>query len=363
MKKKILIIQIILMAILSIISIYSSSFMMSIDYKYLHIKQAIWFLIGFFLILIIYKQNNNFFYKYVDILYYLGLLSLILVLIFGTNVNGSKAWFSIPKIGSIQPSELMKIFLILKLSKILNENEKKERIFKNEIYIILKCLLFTLIPALLTFLEPDTGNVILYFIICFIMLFIYGIRYRWFITFIIILSLLIISFLYLYFYKKDIFINIFGTNFFYRMDRIVEWKNKEGMQLENALAAIGSSPPNGYGIKKTPIYFPEPHTDFIISIIFSNFGFYLSIFILFNIFLFDINLIFIGLKNSKKNKYLIGGTISILLFQQIQNIGMNIGLLPITGITLPFISYGGSSLISYMILIGLILNANKKNTN
>ena len=144
------------------------------------------------------------------------------------------------------------------------------------------------------------------------------------------------------------------------MDRIVEWKNKEGMQLENALAAIGSSPPNGYGIKKTPIYFPEPHTDFIISIIFSNFGFYISIFILLIIFLFNINLIFIGLKSSKNNKYLIGGTLSILLFQQIQNIGMNLGLLPITGITLPFISYGGSSLLSYMILIGLILNTNKK---
>lgn len=362
MKNKILIIQILLFSILSIIAIYSSSYLMSYDYKYMHIKQTIWYVIGFILMIMIYIKKKNYFYKYIDILYYIGILLLILVLIFGTNINGARAWFIIPKIGSIQPSEFMKIFLILKLSKILNKNEKLERTFKNELLIITKCLLITIIPAFLTFLEPDTGNVILYFIICLIMLFIYGIRYRWFITFIIMIVLIGGGFLYLYFYKSSTFIDIFGTNFFYRMDRIIEWKNKEGMQLENALAAVGSSPINGYGIKNTPIYFPEPHTDFIISVIFSNFGFYFSILLIIYILIFDLNIICIGINTNKKNKYIIGGTISMLIFQQIQNIGMNIGLLPITGITLPFISYGGSSLLSYLIIIGIILNINKKNT-
>ena len=132
------------------------------------------------------------------------------------------------------------------------------------------------------------------------------------------------------------------------------------MQLENALAAIGSSPKYGYGIGKTPIYIPEANTDFISSVIISNIGFYLSTGIILLFLLFDILLIILAIKNNNINRYLIVGILSILFFQQIQNIGMIIGILPITGITLPFISYGGSSLISYLILISLITNINKQ---
>jgi cell division protein FtsW (lipid II flippase) len=144
------------------------------------------------------------------------------------------------------------------------------------------------------------------------------------------------------------------------MDRILDWKNKEGMQLENALASIGSAPLFGYGLTKTPLYFPEAQTDFISSIFICNFGYIVSIIFLLFLLFFDISLIMIGIKQKEINKYLMSGIIGVIVFQQIQNIGMNIGLLPITGVTLPFISYGGSSLISYMILIGLIFNINKK---
>ena len=99
------------------------------------------------------------------------------------------------------------------------------------------------------------------------------------------------------------------------------------------------------------------------SIYFSNFGYIPSIFLLLLLLFFDISIISISRKQNIRDKYLYAGIISILLFQQIQNIGMNLGLLPITGITLPFISYGGSSLICYLILIGLIFNTNKKLLN
>ena len=256
----------------------------------------------------------------------------------------------------------MKIIIIIVLAIQLDASKNIKKTFKNELFIIIKCLLLVLIPSFLTFLEPDTGNVIIYFVILITMLFIFGIRYRWFIISFSITTILISIFLYLYFYKKDKFINIFGTNFFYRMDRILDWKNKEGMQLENALAATGSSPLFGYGITKTPIYFPESQTDFISSVIYSNFGYIITILFFILILFFDITILSIGLKQSGINKYLVSGIISIIFFQQIQNLGMNLGLLPITGVTLPFISYGGSSLISYMILIGMIININKRRT-
>ena len=358
MKNRHLLIFIIFFFITSILSIYSSTFLLNKTYSNIYIKQIIWYIISFVLIFILYKKKKGFFFKYDKLLYIIGNILLLLVLFFGTEVNGSRAWFNIFGI-SMQPSEFMKIFLIIILSTTLSKSDIKDRSFKNELKIIIKCFILTLIPSILTFLEPDTGNIIIYFIILISMLFVYGIRFRWYIISLIIISLLLVLFFYLYNYKQDIFINIFGTKLFYRMDRLIMWKNNESMQLKNALAATGSTSLTGYGIGKTPIYFPECETDFIVSIVFSNFGIIFSIFFLIVIFLFDIQLLKISLIFKKRYKYLLVGITSIIIFGQIQNIGMNLGLFPITGITLPFISYGGSSLLSYMTMIGLIFNINK----
>ena len=359
MKNKNLLIFIIFFFIISILSIYSSTFLINKTYSNIYIKQIIWYLISFILLFFIYKKKRGFFFKYDKLLYIIGNILLILVLIFGTEVNGSKAWFSILNI-SIQPSEFMKIFLIIILSTTLSKNNLKDRSFKNEITIIGKCTLLALIPSILTFLEPDTGNIIIYLIILVSMLFVYGIRYRWYIISIALLLILLSVFLYLYIYKQNTFIHLFGTNIFYRIDRLTMWKNNESEQLRNALAATGSTSLTGYGLGKTPIYFPESETDFIVSIIFSNFGIIFSFLFILILLIFDIFLIRLCLINKKRYKYLLVGITSIIIYGQVQNLGMNIGLFPITGITLPFISYGGSSLISYMILMGLIFNINKK---
>ncbi len=359
MKNKQLIIFIIFFFITSVLSIYSSTFLLNKAYSNIYIKQIIWYIVSFILIYIIYKKKRGFFFKYDKLLYIFGNILLILVLIFGTKINGSRAWFNILGI-SIQPSEFMKIFLIIILSTTLSKSDIKDRSFKNELKIISKCFILTLIPSIITFLEPDTGNIIIYLIILISMLFIYGIRFRWYILSILIITILLGILFYIYNYKQEIFINIFGTKLFYRIDRLTMWKNNDSMQLKNALAATGSTSLNGYGIGKTPIYFPECETDFIASIAFSNFGIIFSIIFSLVLFLFDFILLKLCLKNKKRNKYLLVGITSIMIFSQVQNLGMNIGLFPITGITLPFISYGGSSLISYMILMGLIFNINKK---
>ena len=357
-----IIIPIFIFMIVSILSIFSSTSLLSSSYNNLYIKQILWYIIGFIIAFLISNLKGDFIYKNTYILYIIGNIFLILVLLFGVESNGAKCWFNIPKLGVFQPSEFMKIILILILSNILNKHKDMKKTFKNELIIMFKCFILTIIPSLLIFLEPDTGIVFIFFAILLVMLFIYGIRYRWFLILLLLIGGFSFLFLLLFFKYQNIFINIFGNNFFYRMDRLVDFKNGSGMQLTNAMASIGSSGLFGYGFNKTPIYFPEPHTDFIFSVFSSNFGFVLSIVLILLILYFDLNLIKIAMKTTFQNKLIISGILSMLLFQQIQNIGMNIGLLPITGITLPFISYGGSSLISYMIMIGIILNIVKNET-
>jgi rod shape determining protein RodA len=189
------------------------------------------------------------------------------------------------------------------------------------------------------------------------MLLVAGIRYKWFLVFFGLIGSIVGLILILYFFNSELFISIFGSNFFYRVDRLLYWKSGSGMQLGNALMAIGSSGLFGFGFNHTPIYFPEPQTDFIFSVFTSNFGLIGSIFLIMLLIYFDLKLVNIAVRSHLNlNRYIMAGIIGMLLYQQFQSIGMNIGLLPITGITLPFISYGGSSLLSYMIMAGLIFN-------
>ena len=228
---------------------------------------------------------------------------------------------------------------------------------KEEFMFLIKVGIVVLIPSVLTFLQPDTGVVLIYLLITITMLFISGIRYRWFIILFSLLFSIVAIVLIIYFMSPDLFVKIFGTSFFLRIDRLLDWSNKSGYQLENGIAAIGSGGIIGYGFNNTPIYFPEPQTDFIFAVFANNTGFLGSLLLLGLIAFFDIKLILLAIKtNSSINKYVISGIIGMLIYQQLQNIGMTIGLMPITGITLPFISYGGSSLLSYMIMAGIIFN-------
>lgn len=307
--------------------------------------------------------GNKFLYNNAWILYIIGVVLLLLVLFLGIDVNNARCWFKIPYVGTLQPSEFMKVFLIIILARLINEfNEKYiNPSVMDEFKFLLKIMLIVLIPSALTFIEPDTGAVMIYLIITFAMLFIGGFRKRWFIAILLIAIVFGGSFIALYFLNQDLFINIFGTSFFYRMDRILNWSNSSGMQLSNSLIAIGSAGLLGHGINSVPIYFPEMQTDFIFTVFTSCFGLVGAALLIILIIFFDISLITMVSKTTDMtDKYMIGGILAVLLFQQIQNISMTIGLLPIMGITLPFISYGGSSLLSYMLLVGLIFNVSNE---
>lgn len=361
LKKKInldkaLILYVSIFAIISLISIYSASIYLSKTLGNLVLKQAMWYAVGILFIFIIYKLKISFFIKISPYIYLFNVILLLGLLFVGPVINGSRCWYIIEGIGSFQPSEFMKISLVLIEAYIIDKFSSKEKNTKNEFKLITLIFIVFLIPSILTFLEPDTGAVIIYFIITLLMLFISGIRLRWFIIGISMLIIIVASFLAFFFLKQDMFIKIFGSDFFYRIDRVINWQNGSGMQLENSLAAIGSSGILGHGFNKTPLYFPEAGTDFIFSVYASNFGLIGSCIFILLVVLFDIHLIKVGMSSKSIYKYIISGILGIFIYQQIQNISMTLGLLPITGITLPFISYGGSSLLSYMILIGFVIS-------
>lgn len=355
-----ILIPMILFAIISVVTIYSAQSLLGADMQNLALKQVVWYILGFGIAYFIMFIGNDFIYRNIWILYGIGVLSLLGLFFFGTSINEAKCWYTLPwNLGTIQPSEFMKIILIMTLGSMIqkfHENFDHPSVME-EFRFLVKVGIVVGIPSILTFLQPDTGVVLIYLLITVVMLFISGIRYRWFAFLFGIAALAVAVILGIYFINQDLFVKIFGTSFFLRVDRLLDWSSGSGYQLENGISAIGSGGLFGNGFNQTPVYFPEPQTDFIFAVFGSNFGFIGSLALISLLIFFNVKLIMIALKNNSNiNKYVIGGIVGMLIYQQFQNIGMTIGLMPITGITLPFISYGGSSLLSYMIMVGIIFN-------
>lgn len=345
--------------VVSILTIYSSLMYTSKDLGNISLKQLFWYTLGLIVLFFITKFKNKFIYEKSWLFYIIGVVLLILLLLFGVPINNSKCWFVVPGIGSFQPSEFMKLFIMFILAKLIFSfrNSKTEHSLFEEFILIIKCSFVVAIPALLTFLQPDTGAVIIYLIIFVSMLFFSGIRLRWFVFAFLIFISCAGLFGSIYFFNEDLFLDLFGTSIYYRIERLLMWKDGIGLQLENAIAAIGSGGWMGHGFNNTPIYFPESSTDFIFAVFASNYGFIGSALFLIVLFIFDLYIFSLIKEENSIDRYVLIGILCMLLFQQIQNIGMTIGLFPITGITLPFISYGGSSLISYMIIMGILMNS------
>ena len=153
--------------IISVISIYSTKRLLPDEYNNLWIKQISWYIIGIILAYSTMTYKNKFFYNNAYIFYLIGIILLVLVLFFGININNATCWFKIPFIGTIQPSEFMKIFLIIVLSRMINDfnNKYQNPDIIDELLFLLKVLLIVFIPSVLTFIERDTGAVIMYLVI------------------------------------------------------------------------------------------------------------------------------------------------------------------------------------------------------
>ena len=240
------------------------------------------------------------------------------------------------------------IFLI-KVSLIKEKNSKN----------ILKLIIITFIPSLLVFLEPDTGAIIFYIIIFITILFTKNINKKY--KIILSISLFLIFILGIYIIKNPLLIQNIFNNESYRIKRILNYK--QSYQMDMALTNIYSTPFIRNGFNKILLYLPEGITDFILDFTIGNFGF-ISLYI---ILLLYLNIIFnlcklIKSSNDKKTNYLIISFIIMFFINIAINVSMNLGTFPIIGITLPFLSYGGSSLLFYFIFIGLIFSLVNKDT-
>ena len=360
MKKhsRLLIISIIIITLFGALMIYSSSsvwaeYKFNDQYKYLK-SQLIFLVLGYLVMILISKFPYQNYKKLSNIIFLVTTSLLVLVLIpgIGTVRNGSRSWFGLGGFG-IQPSEFTKLSLIIFTAKYLENNERDLKSIKKGVLPILGVLL--LVFALIM-LEPDFGTGIVIVMTIVVLLFVSGVNLNFFVK-IGILGLIGV-----------VVLIIIAP---YRTQRIISFLNPwsdplgSGFQIIQSLYAIGPGGLLGLGLGNSiqkHFYLPEPQTDFIFSIISEEFGF-LGVLIVAVLFL---TIITTGFKIATKcedkfGKYLAFGITFSLAFQAMLNLMVVVGLIPVTGVTLPFLSYGVSSLLISLTSIGILLNINKYN--
>ena len=317
---------------------------------YFFAKHLLFIGIGAFFIIYFSSLNHNDLIKVSKLLFIFFLFFLILVPFFGVEVKGSKRWIDLPFLLRFQPIELLKPFLIIILASVLSYENNKNIYYKYFLSFLI------IIPVILLLVaQPDIGQSLLTFLTWLSLIFVSGINLIIFLIFFV----LVICSLFVLIY---IFPNKFGY-IIVRLKSFFDPSSGNNYQSEKASEAIINGGFFGKGIGEGTLKnrVPEAHTDYIVSVISEEFG-VLFIMLLMIIFLFFVYQVFKKLysENNNQIKLILVGSISIILLQALIHIGVNIRLFPTTGMTLPYISYGGSSIISTSILSGIILNLTKR---
>ena len=313
-------------------------------------KHFIYICLGITILIFFSSISEKNLFKLSIILFFISVFFLFLVPIFGAEVKGSKRWLNLFFLPRFQPIEIVKPFSIIFLATILSSEKNFDIYYKYLIsFIVIVPITFLLI------MQPDIGQTLLIFLSWLTLIFISGISLIFFLTFFIvsIVSLFIMVF--------------FIPKFEYIKSRIISFFNPSSgthnFQSEKAVDAISSGGFFGKGIGEGTLKnrVPEAHTDYIISVISEEFGVVVIILLLL-IFLSLIYSVFkkIYFEESEKTKLVLVGSITLIISQALIHLGVNIRLFPTTGMTLPFLSYGGSSIIGVSILSGIILNLTKR---
>ena len=313
-------------------------------------KPLAYVFIGIIILIFFSSLEEKNLYRISIFLFLISLLFLFLVPIIGKEVNGAKRWLDLIFLPRFQPIELAKPFTIILIAIILS-SEKNIHIYYKY------CVsFFVIVPiSFLLMMQPDIGQTLLIFLSWITLVFISGISLMVFLSF---FGISLASLIYMIFYIPK---------FEYIRKRIFSFFNPDtgthGAQAAKSVDGISSGGFFGKGIGEGTLKYKgsETHTDFIISVISEEFGVIIIILILL-IFLFFIYSVFkkVYLEENEKIKLVLVGSITIIVMQALIHVGVNIGLLPTTGMTLPFLSYGGSSIVSVSILSGIILNLTKR---
>lgn len=332
-------------------------------------KQLFWYFVGFAIIGTIMFFEPEQYKKMTWYIYGIGMLLLVILFILPDGLklveprNGAKSWFHLP-IGDIQPAEFMKTFYILALARLVTTHHEKHlmKTVKTDFILLGKIGVTLLLPLTFILLQPDLGTALVFIAITVALVIVAGVSWK------IILPLFFgavtigASLLWMALYMQDFLEDKFGLKG-YQFARIYSWldpysySSNEGFHLISALNAIGSGEIFGKGYGEREVYVAENHTDFIFAVIGEEYGFVgASVVVsLFFLLIYHLTKITLQLKDSYST-YVCAGIIAMITFHVFENIGMTIQLLPITGIPLPFISYGGSSLMGNMLAIGLVFS-------
>ena len=313
-------------------------------------KHLIFIFIGMIVLIFFSTLSEKNLFRFSIYLFFISVFLLFLVPILGAEVKGSRRWLNLIFLPRFQPIELVKPFIIVFIATILCSEKDFNVYFKYLLTFI------AIIPVcLLLMIQPDIGQTVLIFLSWSVLVFISGVSLPVILS---IISFSLLSLAYMVFYiSKFAYIKSRIQSFFNPID------GTHTFQPNKAIDAISSGGFFGKGIGEGTLKnkVPEAHTDYIISVISEEFGVVVIILLLI-LFLFFIYTVFkrIYLQRNEKIKLVLTGAVSLIIFQALIHFGVNIRLLPTTGMTLPFLSYGGSSTVGVSILSGIILNLTKR---
>lgn len=344
---------VLLICALGVIEIYSTTF--GTKFAGVHVKQIYWILGGLVLMFIVSVLNYQILLENAHWLYGAAILSLLAVAVFGKKYLGARRWIQLPGGQHFQPSEWVKLVLIIALAKYFSEENDRGASMAD----VVKAGLIALVPMILVLKQPDLGTALTYVPIAVMGLFLGGIKFRHAAAILLIVGVLAPA-LWVYGPRVHLIKQ-------YQKDRLTSFLHPEadakssGYQLEQSKIAVGNGGVFGKGVLKGSqtrgFFLPEPHTDFIFAAWAEEHGFVGAMALLLLYFMVLMRLIHNAQTASDRaGGFVVMGVVAILLFHVLVNAGMVVGFMPVTGIPLPLMSYGGSSLLFMFMALGIVMN-------
>lgn len=333
------------------------------------VKQAINYVIFVFIVGVVMYFDPDQYKKLAWPLYGVGLILIIAVVAIppstgiSVEINGAQSWFKTP-IGNIQPVEFMKTFYILAMAYLISKHNEKfqNKTIKSNFILLGKIAATLVVPLAFIMLQPDLGSGLVFLAITAALVIVAGVSWKIILPLFGGAAVLGGSLLWMALYMQDFLEKAFGFQP-YQFARIYSWLDpysyatSDGYHLITSLNAIGSGEIFGKGFMSREVYVAENHTDFIFAVIGEEWGFIgaSAVICLYFLLIYHLTKMTLLLKDPFCT-YVCAGIIAMITFHVFENIGMTIQLLPITGIPLPFISYGGSSMMGNALAIGLVFS-------
>ncbi|MDO4680413.1 MAG: FtsW/RodA/SpoVE family cell cycle protein [Aerococcus sp.] len=373
---KTIVVAVIGLMLVSLVAIFSTTYLYNNNGSIRStLFQGVWFVIGSMVAYLFMLVDKRTWYQWAPVGYFIGIFLLILVLLFYSRdmatLTGARSWFAVGSF-SFQPSELMKFLYLVMMARLVSDYMRTSQDehysecpvswqLRWDIRFIGRLLMWTLPPMVLIILQRDLGTTLVFLMIFVGIVFVSGINWRIILPVALILSAIFLILLFLVIYDREVLYHLgFKDYQFARIDswlRPFENTRQESYQLSQSLKAIGSGQFIGKGLGKFEVYVPVRESDMIFATIGENFGFLGASVVLLLLFILLFQMIAIAYESY--SSFFVTGVsaiVAMMTFHIVENVGMSMGLLPLTGIPLPFISQGGSAIVMNMMCIGFVLS-------